>query len=95
MTAKELRQCGIKIEKIDNGYRVPKTLRYTMNGKDTVIEIDKDDYFGIKSYVMTVNGVDLENKSGKLLRWESLLEAQKDVWTIFNGGVAFNYYTMA
>lgn len=95
MTTKELRQCGIKIEKIDNGYRVTKTLRYTMNGKNTIIEIDKDDYFGIKSYVMEVNGKDVTNFLGKTLRWENLEDVSKDVLRIFNGDMPIHYFTYA
>lgn len=95
MTAKELRQCGIKIELVDNGYREPKTYKYTHESRKAVITIDKDNFFGIKSYVMEINGKEATNFFGKTLRWETLEEAQSDVVEIFNGNMPKHSYTMA
>ena len=86
MTKKGLKNYyKIKEEKIDNGYRVHKTLKYTREGSDVIIEIDKDDYFGIKGYVMTINGKLAENFLGETLWWETLSQAQNDMVRVFNG----------
>lgn len=95
MTTKELKQKGVKIEKIDNGYNVPKTLKLTMENTKCIIEIDKDDYFGLKSYVMSVNGKDLINEKGKSCRWENLENAKADALKLFNNEQQSNYFTYA
>ena len=96
MTAKKLKlYYGINEEKIDNGYKVPKTLQYTKENSKAVIEIDKDNLYGIKCYVMTINGKLAENFFNKTLFWDSLEEAKSDMIRIFMNQMPVNCHTLA
>ena len=95
MTNKTLKEAYlINEEKIDNGYRQPKTLRYTRQNSKAIIEIDSDNYFGEKCYVMTINGRLAENFFGKTLFWQTLEQAKKDIVRIFYNQMPCEYYTM-
>lgn len=93
MKVKELKQAGIKRESIDNGYRVAPTYRYTYLNINLVIEVDKTESFGIKYYVMSINGKDVTNFKGVLCRWENMDDIQEDVYNIFIGGFPKKSYT--
>lgn len=95
MNNKELKQFGIFCEHIDNGYGVAKTLKFTHKSKDIVITVDKDDWYGIKCYVMEVNGKEIQNFFGKTLRWYNLDDIKEDVLRIFNGDMPKNSFTFA
>lgn len=97
MTTKELKQYGIIREKIDNGYRVAPTYRYSCNEghnkTNLVIEIDKTDNWGKQVYVMTINDELVRNFRGSMLYWDKLEEAQADLFEMFIGSFpkrAFN-----
>lgn len=95
MTIKELRAVGITREKVDNGYHIAPTWRYSKEGVDTVIELDKDDVYGIKCYVASINDRLVTNFLGKTLYWENQSAAQDDICNILLGMMPKFAYTMS
>lgn len=95
MTIKELRAVGITREKVDNGYHVAPTWRYSREGVSTVIELDKDDVYGIKCYVASINNRLVTNFLGKTLYWENQIDAQTDIYNMLFGGMPKFAYTMS
>lgn len=101
MTTKELKQIGIIKEKINNGYRVAPTYRYSDDKEHSyrktnlVIEIDKTDNWGQNVYVMTINDELVRNYRGSMLYWERLDEAEKDLVDMFNGGFPRRAFNMS
>lgn len=95
MNVKELKEVGITRTKKDNGYGVPTTYQYSREGAKTVIEVDKDDVYGIKCYVASVNDRLLTNFIGKTLYWETLDDAQEDVHNMLLGDMPKLAYTMS
>lgn len=95
MTIKELRASGITRTRIDNGYRVSPTWQYSKEGVDTVIELDKDDVYGIKCYVASIDGRLVTNFLGKTLYWENQSAAQDDICNMLLGMMPKFAYTMS
>lgn len=95
MTAKELKASGITRTKVDNGYRVAPTWQYSREGVTTVIELDKDDVYGTKCYVASINGRLLTNFLGKTLYWENQNAAQDDIYNMLLGMMPKFAYTMS
>lgn len=95
MNVKELKAVGIKRTKKDNGYRVAPTYQYSREGVKTVIEVDKDDIYGIKCYVASINDRLVTNFLGKTLYWETLDAIQEDVHNMLLGGMPRLAYNMS
>lgn len=89
----DLKKLGIKHESVDNGYQVPKTHRFTKDDSKLVIDVDKEDYFGLKSYVISVNDELLTFYNGKVLNWDTMEDALDDVAKIFDGKFPTKFYT--
>ena len=97
MKVKELKGYGIKRERIDNGYRVEPSYRYTYNGcfgkTDLELVVDKVCSYGTRYYVVSINDEVMINFLGKMLRWESIEDLQDDILRIFTGCFPNKYYT--
>lgn len=91
MTRKELRNLGITKTIIDNGYRVPKTHRFTSVYSDKIIDIDPYDDYGSKCYCISIND-DILEFNNKVLKWETRGQAEEDVVELFNGKLPRNSY---
>lgn len=83
----------LHVEKIDNGYRVPKTTRFTIDNSDIVIDVDKDNDYGDTIYVISINNNLLTNYYNKTLKYENYALACEDVKDIFDGKMPSRYYT--
>ena len=94
MTKKELKEQGIEVEVIDNGYRVAPTYKYIYKARKTTIVVDKDDYFGTKSYVMEFNGNDVKNFYGRQLRWHTLAELHEDMLLMIIGKMPIRCFAL-
>lgn len=97
MKVKELKDYGITREKIDNGYRVEPSYRYTYNGHfgkpNFDLVVDKVCSYGTKYYVVSIKDEVMTNFLGKMLRWENLEDLQDDILRIFTGCFPNKFYT--
>lgn len=94
MKLNELKKLGIKRERLDNGYRVASTYRYTCtHNPNLTIEMDKDYIFGDRVYLLSVNGELLENERKKTLKYDSVEDVELDIIDMLWGYAPTRYYT--
>ena len=95
MTVKELKERNVTRSKVDNGYRVDPTWRYSREGVSIKIDLDKCNHYGIKCFVASINDRVCTNFLGQTLYWDTRDAAEEDLCNMLLGGMPKQAYAMS
>lgn len=93
LKVKELKLYNICREKIDNGYMVSPTYRYSSDRAEIVVDMDKINDYGTKAFVLSIDDKLMTNYKNKTMKWDSVESVEKDIIDIFNGKMPTRFYT--